>query len=42
MSWMGKTDESQCLKFVENRWGQDIRYAVNSLENQKNGMETEI
>lgn len=28
LQWMNKTDS--CLKFVENRWGQDLRYAVNS------------
>lgn len=29
MSWLDKTDNDN-LEFVENRWGQDIRYAVDS------------
>ena len=37
MSWLGKDNEEECLEFVENRWGQDIRYAVNSSKIRKLG-----
>ena len=37
MSWVGKKNEEECLKFVENRWGQDVRYAVDSSKIRKLG-----
>lgn len=37
MSWLGKDNEEECLEFVENRWGQDVRYAVDSSKIRKLG-----
>ena len=42
MSWIGKDNEEECLEFVENRWGQDIRYAVNSSKIRKLGWRPKI
>ncbi len=37
MKWIGKMNENKYLEFVENRWGQDVRYAVSSQKIRKLG-----